>query len=78
MAWRTLRHPNMLPLLGVTIAENRLVMISEWMTDGNIKEYTKAESNADRLGLVCFHLRSSFLLATDRHNYRSLEASLGG
>ena len=58
MVWRALRHPNVLPLLGVTITENRLVMVSEWMTRGNIKEFTKADVDANRLELVRIHSMS--------------------
>ena len=54
MAWRALRHPNVLQLLGVTVIENRFVMVSEWMVKGNIDEFVKADTEADRLGLVCF------------------------
>ena len=42
----------MLPLLGVTMAENRFVMVSEWMANGNINDFVKADRNADRLELV--------------------------
>jgi len=52
MAWKTLNHPNVLSLLGVTMAGRRLVMVSEWMTRGNIDEFVKANADADRLGLV--------------------------
>ena len=54
MEWKTLRHPNVLPLLGVTISENRFVMVSEWVVKGNINQFVRAYPNADRLGLVCF------------------------
>jgi serine/threonine protein kinase len=54
--WKTLRHPNVLPLLGVTVTENRLVMVSEWMDNGNINEFTAVDTNADRLELVRFFL----------------------
>ena len=57
VSWRALHHPNVLPLLGVTMDENRLVMVSEWMSNGNIREFTKADINVDRLGLVCFFVR---------------------
>ena len=61
VTWWTLRHPNVLPLLGVTTTENRLVMVSEWMSMGNIVEFTRAGTDVDRLGLVrSFYLRSSF------------------
>ena len=33
--------------------ENRLVMVSKWMVNGNINEFVKADPNVDRLGLVC-------------------------
>ena len=52
----TLRHPNILPLLGVTMTDSRFVMVSEWMVKGNIKEFVSTNPNADRLGLVCFSL----------------------
>ena len=54
MGWKTLHHPNILPLLGATMFDNRFVMVSEWMAQGNIKEFVKANPNVDRLGLVCF------------------------
>jgi len=54
VTWRSLHHPNVVPLLGVTMTENRLVMVSEWMSNGNIREFTKAKINVDRLKLVRF------------------------
>ena len=54
MAWRALHHPNVLPLLGVTMAENLMAMVSEWMAKGNINDFLNTNANADRLGLVCF------------------------
>ena len=53
MTWKFLRHPNVLPLLGVTMTENRFVMVSEWMVKGNINQFVKANIDTDRLGLVC-------------------------
>ena len=52
VTWNSLRHPNVLPLLGVTMTENRFVMVSEWMVKGNINDFVKADRNADRLELV--------------------------
>ena len=52
VVWKALRHPNVLPLLGVTMTENRFVVASEWMVMGDINEFTKANVNADRLELV--------------------------
>ena len=60
MVWRALRHPNVLQLLGVTVTENRFVMVSEWMVRGNINEFVEADANPDRLGLVRFHMGPLF------------------
>jgi len=57
MVWNTLRHPNVLPLLGVTMTKNRFVMVSEWMWNGNINEFVKANSDVNRLKLVGFSFR---------------------
>lgn len=62
MIWNALRHPNVLPLLGVTMTETRFVMISEWMSKGNINEFAKANPNADRLDLVGFSFGPCFYL----------------
>jgi hypothetical protein len=48
--WKRLTHPNVLPLLGVTLAP--LQLVSNWMTDGDLLDYIKKHSDADRLGLV--------------------------
>jgi len=50
--WNTLHHPNVLPLLGVTIAENQLVMVSEWMENGNISQFTKIQTDVNLFDLV--------------------------
>ncbi|KAF9644313.1 kinase-like protein [Thelephora ganbajun] len=50
--WKALRHPNLLPLIGVSTTENRLMIVSEWMGNGNINEFLKANVDADRLGLL--------------------------
>ena len=48
--WKRLTHPNILPLLGVTIADFQLV--SRWMPGGDLPGYIQDHSDADRLGLV--------------------------
>ena len=50
--WKSLRHPNVLPLMGVTMTETHFAMVSEWMVNGNIKEFMKAHPDEDRFGLV--------------------------
>ncbi|KAF9645406.1 kinase-like protein [Thelephora ganbajun] len=52
VTWRALRHSNILPLLGVTMTEKQFVIVSEWMKNGNINEFVKANIDADRLGLL--------------------------
>jgi len=78
MAWKSLHHPNVLPLLGVTMAKDRFVMVSEWMVKGNINEFVKAEPSADRLELVCFYLGSLSLLIIDNHMVAVAQRSYKG
>ena len=54
LAWKSLRHQNVLSLLGVMMVENQLTMISEWMVNGNINEFIRANRDANRFGLVRF------------------------
>jgi hypothetical protein len=68
MGWKTLRHPNVLPLLGVTMTETQFVMVSEWMVRGDINQFVKTNINADRLGLVCF-FSTGFSQSLDVYDY---------
>ncbi|KAF9780764.1 kinase-like domain-containing protein [Thelephora terrestris] len=52
ITWKSLRHPNILPLQGATMTGNRFAMVSEWMTNGNIKEYTAAHQDTNRFALL--------------------------
>ena len=52
MTWKTLRHPNVLTLLGVTMEDRRFAMVSEWMVNGNIKEFIEVHEDANRWELV--------------------------
>jgi hypothetical protein len=61
VTWKTLRHPNVLPLIGVTMSEGHFAMISEWMVHGNINDFVKMHPNANRLELVSFHSKSHHL-----------------
>jgi hypothetical protein len=56
--WSALRHPNVLPLLGVTMAGTQFSMVSEWMNKGNINEFVEVDPDANRLELVGFYLKS--------------------
>ena len=55
MTWNILRHPNVLPLLGVSMGDNQLAMVSEWMDYGNINEFVKTHWDANRFELVRSH-----------------------
>jgi serine/threonine protein kinase len=48
--WKRLTHPNIVPLLGTTIAPFQL--ISNWMPGGDLLEYIKKNPDTYRLGLV--------------------------
>ena len=50
--WRSLQHPNILPLVGVMMSQTRFAMVSHWMANGNINEFVKQNPEADRLELV--------------------------
>ena len=52
MTWKSLRHPNVLPLLGVTMSDEHFAMVSEWMVNGNINEFVKAHGDENRFDLV--------------------------
>jgi len=54
VTWKPLRHPNVLPLIGVTMTETLFAMVSEWMAGGNICDFVKTNPNTDRLELVGF------------------------
>lgn len=45
-----LKHPNIVPLLGVTI--DPLELIFDWMPGGDLPEYIANHPDADRLSLV--------------------------
>ena len=53
MVWKTLHHPNILPLMGVDTTTNQLAAVYGWMDNGNVNEFTKVHPDANRLELVC-------------------------
>jgi serine/threonine protein kinase len=48
--WKRLTHPNVVPLLGITIKP--LQLISTWMSGGELKEYISHHPSTDRTRLV--------------------------
>ena len=59
MTWKSLHHPNVLPLLGVTMSDNLFAMVSEWMVHGNITQFVKLHGDVNRSKLVGFVSLSS-------------------
>ena len=49
--WKYLIHPNIVPLLGVTITP-KFQLISGWMSGGDLPEHIKKSPDADRRKLV--------------------------
>jgi hypothetical protein len=81
MTWKTLRHPNILPLIGVMMSETQFATISDWMVHGNITSFVKAHPDVNRLALVGFSLRSLLPLLRARcqlDNRSSWKMLLGG
>jgi serine/threonine protein kinase len=52
--WKHLNHPNLVPFKGVTLEP--LQLVSEWMPNGDLREYIKRNPNADRVSLVSLFL----------------------
>ncbi|KAF9648297.1 kinase-like protein [Thelephora ganbajun] len=50
--WRRLSHPNVLPVLGVSPKLSPLCVVTEWMIDGNIVDFTLKHPEANRLRLL--------------------------
>jgi serine/threonine protein kinase len=51
--WRQLSHPNLLPFFGLYYLENRLCLVSPWMSNGHIIAFLKnAPPDTDRVSLV--------------------------
>jgi len=54
--WLQLRHPNVLPFLGVIREDPRiptpLCMVSPWMENGELLPYLRRNPDADKLGIV--------------------------
>jgi hypothetical protein len=60
--WKRLTHPNIVPLLGVTLEP--LQLISVWMSGGELREYITHHPGTDRLRLVGIPLLSYQVMLT--------------
>jgi hypothetical protein len=50
VVWKRLRHPNIVPFLGVTIKP--LQFVSEWMPNGTLTHYVTGNPSVNRIALV--------------------------
>ncbi|CAE7056503.1 unnamed protein product [Rhizoctonia solani] len=50
--WRKLEHPNVIKLLGRCTFNGGIGMVSEWMPNGNIIQYTTKYNQADKFKLI--------------------------
>ena len=72
--WRSLRHPNVVPFLGVSNGMD-LCLISEWMLRETVTMLLISHLNADRIALVSFtadrnHTSGLTLLVTSALEHR--------
>lgn len=65
IGWRHLIHPNILPLLGISMVtdSNYFDILTEWMPNGNLMQYAKSNSEANRVQLVTMLIISLRLFA---------------
>ena len=49
---KRISHPNIVPFLGVSDAPAPLSMVSEWMPNGNVRDYVRRNPDTSRLQLV--------------------------
>ncbi|CEL62872.1 putative serine/threonine-protein kinase DDB_G0284251 OS=Dictyostelium discoideum GN=DDB_G0284251 PE=3 SV=1 [Rhizoctonia solani AG-1 IB] len=64
-AWSKLDHDNVHKLLGVTIFQGRLGMVSQWLPQGNLRDYLIRSPGVDRYEL-CTQLSQSVVYIHDR------------
>jgi len=54
--WNRLRHPNIVPIIGVTTKPLQIVL--EWMPNGTLTKFIEKNPSASRIGLVSPSLQS--------------------
>jgi len=54
VGWKHLTHPNIFPLLGISMSTepHHLLILSEWMPNGNVMVYAKSNPEANRLRMA--------------------------
>jgi serine/threonine protein kinase len=58
VAWRHLRHPNVLPLFVATLdrQELKFALVSKWLDNGNINKFIEKHGGVNRAQLVSCHI----------------------
>ena len=70
--WRRISHPNIVPFLGVSTTPVPLSMVSEWMPNGNVRDYVGENPDTSRLQLVRRFFNLSWLRTDETSVTRSL------
>lgn len=70
MLWKRLKHPNVLPFLGVSTTLFQFCMVSDWIPHGNVVEFLRENPEANRFSLV-----SKIYIAPDNFLSSSPKAS---
>lgn len=68
--WKRLIHPNIVPLIGITLKP--LQLISAWMPGGELKDYIAKNPNTNRLRLVGVPLLLCPMMLTPSPSYLAL------
>lgn len=63
--WKRLEHPNILRLAGATA--NPPMLVSRWMSGGNLTDYIQANPGTNRLRLVGTSFVTSILRSPGGH-----------
>lgn len=74
--WKTLRHQNILPLLGVTADDYQFAILSKWMASGSINNFIETHGDVNRFELVSS--RSLLLAVPGADNTFQLEDVAAG
>jgi len=75
VAWKHLRHPNVLPLIGVTVSKQRFAMVSAWMGNGNINRFIEKDQHVNRIELVRVALNHNGGLTDSLSSWLMLQAA---
>ena len=54
IGWKRLSHPNIFPLLGISVSTDpyHFLILSEWMSNGDVMQYARSNPEANRLRMV--------------------------